>query len=200
MKTLNIVVLVAIFLCIPLVMLLAANNPPTKPPVAPPPPTTPPEKPLKDMTIEELLAKLETGPDQTDAFEMFLTKFQAMLPQINHYCMTYRGYNLENGLLLNFEPLPYPNIVVVPLGPAIMAQLGLTGGVIIMDIKGENTSGLEKYDIITAVNGTDVADIGGFYKILGSCPPDKETDFSIIRGGKPQMHKIRLWSPPFGAK
>jgi len=37
MKTLNIVVLVAIFLCIPLVMLLAANNPPTKPTVAPPP-------------------------------------------------------------------------------------------------------------------------------------------------------------------
>jgi len=153
------------------------------------------------MTIEELLTKLETGPDQTEAFDMFLTKFQAMLPQIDKYCMIYRGYNLENGLLLNFEPLPYPNIVVVPLGPAIMAQLGLTGGVIIMDIKGENQSGLEKYDIITSVGGDKITDVDSFYKSITTYGgSEKETEFGIIRGGKPQMHKVRLWSPPFGAK
>jgi len=48
-------------------------------------------------------------------------------------------------------------------------------------------SNLQKYDIVTAVNGIDVADTGGFYKALAACPPDKEVELKIIRGGKPMI-------------
>jgi hypothetical protein len=143
-----------------------------------------PEKPLKDMTVEELLNKLGTGPNQTEAFDMFILKFQAMCPQIDKYCMMYRGYGLQDGLMLNFTPLPTPDLVVVPLGPAIMAQLNAKG-VLVSDVKGDMMkSNLMQYDIVTAVGDTEVADTGGFYKALAACPPDKEVELKIIRGGK----------------
>jgi hypothetical protein len=196
MKTLNVVVLVALFVCLPLVMLLAADTPPARST------EKPTLKTLKDMTVEELLNRLGTGPpDQTEAFDMFLMKFKPLCPQIDKYCISYRGYGFQEGLMLNFEPLPYPGLVVVPLGPAIMAQMGLKGGVLVQDISGDMLKlGLEKYDIVTGLNGAEVADTGGFYKILSNCPTDKEVQFDIIRGGKPLPLKIKLWSPPFGAR
>jgi len=191
MKKWNIVLLAAALACMPLVTVFAAD------------PNTPPEKPLKEMTIEELLTKIESGPDQTEAFDMFLSKFTPMVPRIDKAMITYRGYGLADGMLLNFEPLPYPGLVVVPLGPAIMAQLGLTGGVTISSItpEGAQSSGLAQYDIITSVGGAKITDVASFYKaITANSGSEKETEFGIIRAGKPDRHKIRLWSPPFGAK
>jgi len=177
MKTLNVVLLVAILACMPLVIVFAA-------PALPAPPV---EKPLKDMTIEELLTKLETGPNQTEAFDMFLNKFGPMCPQIDKLLITYRGYGLQDGLLLNFEPLPTPGLVIVPLGPAIMSHLNIKGVLVEGMTADMSKSNLQKYDIVTAVNGTDVADTGGFYKALAACPPDKEVELKIIRGGKPMI-------------
>jgi len=177
MKTVSVVLIIAAFLMVPIVAIYGVEGPLARPL----------EKPLKDMTIEELLTKLETGPNQTEAFDMFLTKFQAMLPQIDKYCMSYRGYTLEDGLLLNFEPLPTPGLVIVPLGPAIMSHLNIKG-VLVEDMTADmSKSNLQKYDVVTAVNGTDVADTGGFYKALATCPPDKEVELKIIRGGQPMI-------------
>jgi hypothetical protein len=177
MKTLNVVLLVAILACMPLVIVFAA-------PALPAPPV---EKPLKDMTIEELLTKLETGPNQTEAFDMFLNKFGPMCPHIDKLLITYRGYGLQDGLLLNFEPLPTPGLVIVPLGPAIMSHLNIKGVLVEGMTADMSKSNLQKYDIVTAVNGIDVADTGGFYKALAACPPDKEVELKIIRGGKPMI-------------
>ena len=174
MKTLNIVLLVAIMTCIPLVMLFAA-------------PTKPTEKPLRDLTIEELLSRLQTsGPNQTEAFDAFVTKFMALYPQMDKLCITYRGYGFQEGLMLNFAPPARPDLVVVPLGPAIMSQLDLKGGVIVYNVKGDmkSVSGLQENDIVYSVNGTDITHVASFNKALGKCRPDETCTFKILRGGK----------------
>jgi hypothetical protein len=173
MKTFKVVLLVAVLACVPAIVLFAAD------------PAKPVEKPLKDMTIEELLTKLETGPNQTEAFDMFMTKFAPLVPQIDKVMVQYMHYGLQDGLVLNFAPMVRPDILVVPLGPAIMAQMGLKGGVLIDAISGDMTkSTLLQYDIVVSVGGTAITDIASFYKALATCPPDEPTEFQIIRSGK----------------
>jgi hypothetical protein len=186
MKTLNILLLVAIMACIPLVMLFAA-------------PTKPLEKPLRDLSLEELLNRLETGgPNQTEAFDMFINRLGPFCTRADHICITYRGYGFQEGLSLNFAPPAREDLVVVPLGPAIMSQLDLKGGVIVYNVKGDmkSVSGLHEDDIVYSVNGTEITHVASFNKALSSCEPDKMCTFTILRGGKSQDLKFSFPPPP----
>jgi hypothetical protein len=183
MKTFKIVLLVAVLACVPAIVLFAAD------------PAKPVEKPLKDMTIEELLTKLETGPNQTEAFDMFMTKFTPLVPQIDKVMVQYMHYGLQDGLLLNFAPMVRPDILVVPLGPAIMSQLNAKG-IIVHGVTGDMSKSLQQYDIITSVAGAEIADTGAFYKALSTCPPDKPVEFKIIRGGKSLTLSFVVPPPP----
>jgi hypothetical protein len=185
MKTLNILLLVAILACIPLLGLSAGPNKPL-------------EKPLRDMSLEELLTRLETGgPNQTEAFDMFINRLGPFCTHADHICITYRGYGFQEGLSLNFAPPARSDLVVVPLGPAIMAQIDLKGGVIVYSVTGEmGRSGLHEYDIVHSINGTEITHVASFNKALSSCQPDKMCTFTILRGGKSQDLKFSFPPPP----
>jgi len=184
MKTLNIVLLAAVLACVPVLALLAAPERPT-------------EKPLNEMTIEELLILLEKGDgNQTEAFDMFINRLKPLAPRINRVMITYRGYGLEDGLILKFQPLNRSDLLVVPLGPAIMSQMGVKGVIVHGTEGGMAQSGLKMYDIITAVNGTAITNVENFNKALSACPPDSESEFKIIRGGEEKTLKFVVPPPP----
>jgi hypothetical protein len=197
MKTLSVVLIVAAFLMVPFMAIYGVDAPKGAPPAGEPPKAI--EKP---MSIEDLLTACEAG-NKPEAFDMFLKHFTPMIGRLDKVFITYRGYDLATALKLECKPLLNPDLVVVPLGPAIMAQLGIKGGVLVEDVKGDMLkAGLQKYDVITSVAGTECPGFGAFEKLCNdnATKEGKEVEFGVIRATKPMTVKVKLFSPPYGPR
>lgn len=78
----------------------------------------------------------------------------------------------------------------------------VTSGVMVSNIvKGSpaETAGLQKDDVITAINGTSVTDAAAVSKLIGELGPGSEARLAVLRGGQPLDVVVTLSAPKDGS-
>lgn len=72
---------------------------------------------------------------------------------------------------------------LVELNPGLGAYFGTVEGVLVADVEDDSPLGLQPGDVVVAVDGRVVDDIGELHRILGSYENDEEIGFRIYRDG-----------------
>ena len=72
---------------------------------------------------------------------------------------------------------------LVELNPGLGAYFGTAAGVLVADVEDDSPLGLQAGDVVVAVDGRVVDDIGELHRILGSYENDEEIGFRIYRDG-----------------
>lgn len=96
---------------------------------------------------------------------------------------------------------PYLGISDVDLNPAIAAQLRITeqqGIVIRRVVRGSpaDTAGLQRLDVVTAVDGTSLSGDSDLQRILRAHKPGDTLTLSVIRGTQKLTVKVVLVEAP----
>jgi serine protease Do len=95
----------------------------------------------------------------------------------------------------------YLGVSVQDLTPPLARGLGETEarGVIVADVAPDSPaarSGLQRGDIITAVDGAPVTDAGHFRNVVASTPPSKKVRLTVLRGGREQTLEAAIGEAP----
>jgi S1-C subfamily serine protease len=98
---------------------------------------------------------------------------------------------------------PYIGVQEIPLNPVIANRLGTTAksGVAIVAVGADTpaaTAGLRSRDIITAIDGTSIADDSAFAKAIDSHKPGDTIELTVARGGQTLQLKATLAERPAG--
>jgi len=72
---------------------------------------------------------------------------------------------------------------LVEMNPRLGAYFGAETGVLVADVDDDSQLGLQPGDVVTAIDGRDVDDIGEFWRILRSYRAGEEFEFGIWRDG-----------------
>ncbi len=96
---------------------------------------------------------------------------------------------------------PWLGIAAVDLTPAIAFELSISyrEGVLINEVYSDGPaahSGLRKYDVITKVNGHEVAGVLGLEEVVRKCSIGSTVEVSFIRAGKSQTVNVTLEQIP----
>ena len=96
---------------------------------------------------------------------------------------------------------PYLGITYIPLNPAIAAQLNLSqrNGALIRSVVSNSPAeraGLERGDVITAIDNTPLQSDSSLAEIINSHKPGDKVTLTIVRDGKQQSVSVTLGEMP----
>jgi serine protease Do len=86
---------------------------------------------------------------------------------------------------------------IAPVGDDVAAALGLAqdSGAMVADVTDGTPAakaGLQRGDIVTAVNGTEVKDPGDLTRLIATAKPGEEVQIDLLRAGKPTEVSVVL--------
>ena len=95
----------------------------------------------------------------------------------------------------------YLGVSVQELTPAVARGLGLpaTRGILVADVIPDGPAaraGLKRGDVITAIDGKPVDDVGHFRNLLAGMAPGTKTQITVLRDGRPQTVEIAVGEMP----
>lgn len=96
---------------------------------------------------------------------------------------------------------PYIGVAVAPLNPVITRRLGINAknGVLIVAVQQGSPSavaGLQTRDVVTQIDGADVADDSAFAKIINSHKPGDTITLTVLRGQQALELKVSMADQP----
>jgi len=155
---------------------------------------------LGELSLEDLVQGLEAESYEpeisVEANRLMLEKLRHVLRRVDEL-LRKEGKTFD--LMIGGEVrllCVFPGFKVKFVDEITKAQLGIEGGLGALDLGDAFAdSGLQKYDIITAINGAQIRNVADLNKAIMDAPEKEKSKIEIMRGGKADVVNFLIPRP-----
>jgi hypothetical protein len=152
-----------------------------------------------ELSLEDLVQGLEAEsyePEiRVEANRLMLEKLRHVLRRVDEL-LRKEGKTLDLSIGEVRLLCVFPGFKVKFVDEITTAQLGIGGGLGVLDLGDAFAdSGLQKYDIITAINGAQIRNVADLNKAITDAPEKEKSKIEIMRGGKADVVNFLIPRP-----